>query len=71
MTDITDMLRQVELARISAMSRKQKIKYLRDAGWRRVTHGKGQRWRAVNGYEATIDAAAWTQVLADLETMVR
>jgi hypothetical protein len=65
MTDdnIRDTLRQIEVARVSGLTRDEKISYLYQHGWRRRV---GNKWQHRDGTITSFGAAVTAQMLRDL-----
>jgi len=69
MTDILATLRHAEAtAKANRMSRADKMRYLREHGWRLTsTSGKTQRWQAKDGTTGTLSGATAIQLMRELQ----
>jgi hypothetical protein len=68
MTDILSLLREQEArARASGLSKAEKARLLRAAGWKRVSSSGTERWMSRDGQYRTLSGAAAVQIACDLE----
>jgi hypothetical protein len=65
MTVDPETLRQVQAAKTRAMSRDEKVAFLKSRGWRRA---RGNHWeRSRDGFTSPLANAVRLQLIADLE----